>query len=331
VSFAVTAAVLLAFMWALPPGERLLRVGALVYLATCLLFLLVSTPVGSNVERYGVLLAGPLLLCARLEWGGEGRRRRAFDVGGALVAAMIGVWVVWGPVRETKAVAGSPATSAAYYEPVLRFLDGIGGPPVRIEVPLTRSHWEAARLAGRVSLARGWDKQLDTRYNRVLLGSRLTAASYRAWLGREAISYVVLPDVALDPSSAREGRLIRGGLPFLRRVFASRHWRVFEVRGATPLLSGPGRLTRLGYDSFAFDAQRAGRFLVRVHFTRYWTLTRGQGCVERADGGWTWVSVGSPGEVVVGADFSFARAFEPDGGSCSSGSASSGSSPKRPV
>jgi len=237
------------------------------------------------------------------------------------------VWVLWGPVRETRAVAGSPATSAAYYEPVLRFLDATGGPPVRIEVPLTRSHWEAARLAGRVSLARGWDKQLDTRYNRVLLGSGLTAASYRAWLRREAISYVALPDVALDPSSAREGRLIRGGLPFLRRVFLSRHWRVFEVRDPAPLLSGPGTLTRLGYDSFAFDAHSAGSFLARVHFTRYWTLTRGQGCVAPADGGWTWVRVGSPGEVVVGAVFSFARAFEPDGGSCASGSASSGSSP----
>ena len=69
---------------------------------------------------------------------------------------------------------------------------------------------------------------------------------------------MALPDVALDPSSAREGALIRGGLPYLRLVFASRHWRVYAVRDATPLLEGPGRLTALGSDTFALDAPLAG-------------------------------------------------------------------------
>ena len=90
----------------------------------------------------------------------------------------IGVWVVWGPVRETLAVAGSEATSASYYAPVERFVAGVqaaSGTPVRVEVPLTRSHWEAALLAPSVSLARGWDKQDETRFDRVLLTPGLTA------------------------------------------------------------------------------------------------------------------------------------------------------------
>src|ERR1035441_5601083 len=49
------------FVCALPPGERMLRVGALLYLAACVGCLVAHSPVGSNVERYGVLLAGPLL------------------------------------------------------------------------------------------------------------------------------------------------------------------------------------------------------------------------------------------------------------------------------
>ena len=70
----------------------------------------------------------------------------------AAVAALcaIAVWVGWGPVRETLAVAGSEATSAAYYAPVERFLarvEAAPASPVRVEVPLTRSHWEAALLA----------------------------------------------------------------------------------------------------------------------------------------------------------------------------------------
>ena len=84
---------------------------------------------------------------------------------------------MWGPVRETLAVAGSEATSAAYYAPVERFLAAHAGGPVRVEVPLTRSHWEAALLAPSVSLARGWEKQLDTRYDGVLLAAGLTAAA----------------------------------------------------------------------------------------------------------------------------------------------------------
>ncbi len=64
-SFVATAAVVLAFLAALPRGERLLRQGGALYLSVCVLCLLVHTQMGSNVERYGVLLAGPLLLCAR--------------------------------------------------------------------------------------------------------------------------------------------------------------------------------------------------------------------------------------------------------------------------
>ena len=80
----------------------------------------------------------------------------------ALALCVIAVWVAWGPVRETLAVAGSEATSASYYAPVERFLARAGArAPVRVEVPLTRSHWEAALLAPAVSLARGWEKQLE--------------------------------------------------------------------------------------------------------------------------------------------------------------------------
>ena|GEM_PF-190775 len=335
-SFAATAVVVAAFLWGLPAGQRLLRDGALIYLAACVLCLLVHSPVGSNVERYGVLLAGPLLLGARMRRpagvsaaGVTGRRGAALLVpGGALAGAVAlclsAVWTMWGPVRETLAVAGSEATSAAYYAPVERFLASVQGGPVRVEVPLTRSHWEAALLAPSVSLARGWEKQLDERYDRVLLAPGLTAASYAAWLREQAVALVALPDAQLDPSSSEEGRLIRGGLGYLREVFASRHWRVYEVLGATPLLQGPGTLRSLGNDGFTLQARSAGSFLVRVRYTRYWTLTRGAGCVREAPGGWTEVDLRAPGLATVNASFSLGRAL---GGapSCGSGGAAAGS------
>jgi hypothetical protein len=307
VSFAATALVTLLFLWALPKGQRLLRIGGVVYLAACLLLLVVHTPMGSNIERYAVLLAGPLLICSRRR---EVRRPLAM-----LALCAIAVWTVWGPVRETVAVAGNASTNPSYYTPVRRFVEGHGGGLVRLEVPLTRSHWEAALLAPNVSLARGWEKQLDERYDGVLLEPGLTAAGYSRWLHEEAVSYVALPDTPLDPSSAQEGRLIRGGLPYLRAVFRGGHWTVYAVRNPTPLLEGPGRLVSLGHDSFALRADAPGRFLVRVHYTRYWTITAGSGCVAEAPRGWTYVTVNTPGRVRVVARFSLGRALGL-GGSC---------------
>ncbi len=327
VSFAATAAVLALFLVAVAPQERMLRIGALLYLLACLACLAIHTPVGSNIERYGVLLGGPLLLCSTLGAPGGGSRGRGGGGGGGALAAVSvvvalcawAVWVAWGPVRETLAVAGSQATSASYYAPVERFLASRPG-PVRIEVPLTRSHWEAALLAPSVSLARGWEKQLDSRYDSVLLAKGLTAAGYQRWLGRQAVAYVALPDVALDPSSAQEGRLIRRGLPFLHEVLSSAHWRIYEVLSATPLLSGRALLTALGHDSFALRAPAPGSVLVRVHFTRYLTLTRGSGCVSQGQEGWTRLSLTRPGPVTVVARFSLARAVG-SGRSCRGGGA----------
>jgi hypothetical protein len=326
-SFLATAIVVLAFLWALPSGQPLLRVGGFVYLVACVLCLIVRSPMGSNVERYAVLLAGPLLLCAHMAaraGGATGPPRSARLLASARARTTVAVvpalfvtavWVAWGPVRETLAVVGNEATSASYYAPVERFLAARARGPVRIEVPLTRSHWEAALLAPSVSLARGWEKQLEDRFDRVLLLDGLTAAVYQRWLREQAVSYVALPDTSLDPSSAQEGRLIAGGLPYLREVAASRHWRIFEVLTAEPLAAGPGRLTSLGHDSFTLRALSRGSFVVRVHFTRYWTLTEGSGCVGPAPGGWTSVSVRAPGSVRVAARFSLARAFA-SGGSC---------------
>jgi hypothetical protein len=324
-SFLPTAFVVLAFLIALPARARTLRIGGIVYLAACVGCLLIRSPMGSNIERYAVLLAGPLLLCELLvvrersrarHWSARGGRALTPAAGVAL--GSIAVFVVWGPVRETVAVAGSEATSPSFYKPVERFLARHSrDEPIRVEVPLTRTHWETALLAPNISLARGWDKQLDERYDGVLLEPGLTAGAYQRWLHREGVTYVVLPDVAPDPSSAQEAQLVRAGLPYLQRVFRSAHWRVYRVRGATPLAAGPGRLEALTYDSFKLRARQSGSFLVRVHFSPYWTLAKGDGCVGPAPGGWTAVTLRRAGSATVEASFSLSRALE-GGGSCSS-------------
>ncbi len=315
-SFLATLAAIAGYLWAMPAQRRVEWVGGVVYLAVCVACVAVHSPVGANVERYGVLLVGPLLLCALLS---SGRRLSAAAVA---VLCGIAVWTVWGPARETAAVAGNASTSASYYLPVERFVAGVEAPPgrpVRVEVPFTRGHWEAAWLAGKVALARGWEKQLDERYDSVLLSKDLTAARYRAWLKQEAVSYVALPDAPLDPSSAVEGRLIEAGLAYLHEVERTQHWRIYEVVGATPLAQGPGTLSGLGHNWFALRARTAGSFTVRVRYTRYWTVTQGAACVGRAPGGWTAVTARRAGAVRVAASFSIGRALGLDGQSCRAG------------
>ena len=302
-SFIPTVAVTLAFYCALPGLQRTLRLGAVLYLALCVACLLVHTPMGSNIERYGVLLAAPLLACTLCV---DPRR-----ITPARLVALTGilVWVLWGPVRETAAVVHNPSTRASYYIPVERFLAAHGGDLARIEVPLTRSHWEAALLAPHVSLAGGWEKQLEERYDSVLLSKTLSAGAYDRWLHQQAVSYVALPDAPLDPSSAREGALIRSGPSFLRLVFNARHWRIYQVLDPTSLLSGPGALIALGPDSFSVRATHAGDFVVRIHYTSYWVLTQGHGCVAQASEGWTALRANAPGRIVLTARFSLQQAL----------------------
>jgi hypothetical protein len=348
-SFLATAAAAGGFLWVLPSEQPLLRVGAWVYLAACVGCVAVHTPLGGNVERYGVLLAGPLLVCATLDrarsvpgrgaplgsqvrtgkghgarvggrvGGGEGRYAVA-----ALTAVLLGIalWTVWGPARETLAVAGNASTSPSYYVPVERFVAAHGGTLVRVEVPFTRGHWEAAWLARKVALARGWEKQLDERYDGILLSRGLTPARYYRWLRAQAVDYVALPDAPLDPSSAREGELVRAGLPYLRAVLRTPHWRIYAVRDPTPLAQGPGVMEGMGHDWFLLRARAGGSFLVRVHYTRYWTVTRGAACVGRAPGGWTRVAVRGAGPVEISARFSLARALGLGGASQCSGARS---------
>ena len=310
-SVLATLAVTFVFVCALPREERLLRFGGLLYALACLLSL-VRAPMGSNVERYAVLLAGPLLLCALARSGTAVSRARLALVGTALCAIL--VWTLWGPVRQTVQVFGDPSTQASYYQPLLGFLESNAHSPVRIEVPFTKSHWDAALLAPYVPLARGWERQLDKRYNEALEADPLAPSVYRRWLQRNAISYVALSDASLDSSSVGEAALIRKGVPYLEEVLRTAHWRVFAVLGATPLASPPATLTQLGHDSFFLRFTSAGTALVRLRYTPYWTLTEGDGCVRQGAEGWTAVSAARAGVVQVVARFSLGRALGLSGG-----------------
>src|SRR5439155_25236868 len=124
------------------------------------------------------------------------------------------------PVRDWIRAHGDPAIHASYYQPLLRFLDSANdGTPFRVEIPFTANHWESARVAPHYPLARGWERQLDKKYNALFYTARLDPARYRRWLDANAVRYVAVPDARLDGSAVQEAALVGSGrLRWLRPI-----------------------------------------------------------------------------------------------------------------
>ncbi len=288
-----------------PPEERALRWGVAVYALASIVAFVVANPVGGNLARLGALAAGPVLAL-----GLAGRRPVAL----AVLALPLLYWQWVAPVRDLSEATGDPSVRSSYYQPLLTQLEHrTGGRPVRVEIPPTRNRWEADYVAPRFPLARGWLRQLEYGDIDLFTNGNLTAAAYRSWLDQRGVSYVAVADAEPDYLSIDEEALIRGGLPYLRPVWSDQHWRLYRVKRSTGLVSragdfpGPGgrrdRLTALGPASFTLSTRDSGPFVVRIHYTRYWTVTAGNACVER-DGEWTGVTVRNPGTVTVAARFS---------------------------
>lgn len=294
----------------MPAEQRLLRLGALLYAVALTGSYLLPTAVGGNADRLGALFAGPLAACVL-----TGARRRSYRFRALLVLApLLLYWQINAPVADFDSTLANSSVDASFYAPLigeLRSLHvGYGARPARIEVVATATHWEARWLAPHVMLARGWERQLDVYRNGVFYRASepLTAPRYRAWLARNAISYVALPDAPLDYSALAEARLVRSGrAAYLREIWSSKNWRLFAVADPTPLASAPGVLESVSTDSLTLYAPRPGSYTVRVRFTPYWALAAGSGCVARARGGWTEVQARQAGSFHVVIGFSLAR------------------------
>jgi hypothetical protein len=277
--------------------ERILIAGIVLYLVGCVIAFALPTAVGSNAARLAELVAGPL--AALLLWP---RHKRML-----VAVALPLLYVQWhAPVRDVSNAPWDEAQAAAYYRPLLSFLGRQPGPPFRVEIPFTAFHWEAFEVAPRFPSPRGWERQLDIKYNRLFYDGPLTPATYLAWLRQLAVRFVAVPDTSLDYSAVKEVALIDRGLPYLQLVMRTRHWRVYAVRGATPIVEGSARLLGLGANSLTLEATRPGSSYLRVRFTPYWAITEGSGCVA-PDSGFTTVTLRRPGRAKLSISFALGR------------------------
>jgi hypothetical protein len=208
-----------------PQGRHVLRVGAALYALALIGAYVIHTPVGGNAARLGPLLAAPLL--AGVLW----EKRRTLLL--ALTPVLL-YWQLATPIHDYSSIAGDPSVNASYYTPVLSELRRLRhGQRTIVEVPMTAAHWESVYLPGHdgIELARGWERQLDTRYGAIFYAKTLSASAYRAWLIENRVTYVALPDARLDQAGRLEGALVARGLPYLRELWRSQHWRLYQFMG----------------------------------------------------------------------------------------------------
>jgi hypothetical protein len=290
----------LAAAWLVPRRHHALRVGAALYGLAGIAAYLIETPMGGNAVRLGALLGGPLLVCA-VPLAGRGRR--------ALAAAGIGLAALafwqWSPaVRDVVKAIEDPAAEPAYFDPLVRWLERHPGPG-RVEIPFTRSHWEAAEVAPEVPLARGWQRQLDVGRNALFYDGVLNDLTYANWLAEHGVRFVALPGVKPDYSSYKERALVERDPPYLRLAGRAGDWRIYEFLLPHPLAIGEDgadvRVAELHGDEVALDVRRPGPAIVRVRWSPYWRAHGG--CVERA-GEWTRVIARRTGRVRLTTTFS---------------------------
>ncbi|MFD0022162.1 MFS transporter [Streptomyces sp. NPDC058382] len=264
-------AVLIFFL--VPRDWKTVRTAAAVYGIGTLLTYVVDSQIGSNVSRMAMLFAGVVLLAA-LPYA-EPRSRRWY----ALVLAFAGLnfWIGFKGVDDIVRTAPD-ASWARSLAPLVNQLQKVGAERGRVEVVPPSSHREASALAPVVNLARGWNRQADMERNPVFYDDTLDSVSYRQWLDRWAVHYVVLPQGSPDSSGAvQEAELVSKGQPYLKPIWSDANWRLYSVDSPVPLADPPATVDLAGAGELTIHVKKAGRVLIRIPYSRWLALVDEKG------------------------------------------------------
>ncbi|MFG2877656.1 MFS transporter [Streptomyces sp. NPDC048337] len=262
----------LAILFLVPKGWKTVRIASAVYAFGTFLTWAIDSQIGSNVTRLVMLFGGAVLLAALPYEFPRSRRWYA----AVLAFAGLNIWITTNSVTDI--VRTTPV--AAWNRELAPLVDQLrkaGADRGRVEVVPASSHRESSAFPSYVNLARGWNRQADLERNPLFYDDSLTADSYREWLERWAVHYVVLPADKPDSGGEAEARLVGAGLPYLQQVWGDANWRLFKVHDPTDLVSGPATVVRAGADQLVIDVKRAGRVLVRIPHSPWLGLVDGAG------------------------------------------------------
>ncbi|MEU6098089.1 hypothetical protein [Streptomyces sp. NPDC047079] len=281
-----------------PRDWRVARWSGAVYSAGPVLAYLIPSPVGTNAERLAELFAPAVLLATLLA---EPRLRGLRRV--LLVAALVFsvTWVGRKTADDLRVSTTVPAW-AADTDGVVRALERLGADRTRVEAVPARNHREATALAPHLNLARGWNRQLDMERGRLFYDGTFSAATYRRWLDRWAVGFVVLPLGRPDGYAEDEARLVREHRPdWLEPVWQDAHWRVYRVRDAVPLATAPSTVLHTTSVTVDVHVPRPGPVTVRIAYSP-WLHTDTGACLTPA-GEFTRLTAPAPGTYRISSEY----------------------------
>ncbi|MFD9306096.1 MFS transporter [Streptomyces sp. NPDC060048] len=272
----------LAALFLVPKGWKTVRTASAIYALGVALTWAIDSQVGSNVTRLAMLFGGAVLLAAlpyessrHVRTGSRGRRTRRWY---GLVLALVGVtaWITVNSVTDI--VRTTPLASwSRELAPLVDQLQKAHADRGRVEVVPASSHRESSAFPAYVNLARGWNRQADLERNPLFYDDTLTDDSYREWLDRWAVHYVVLPADNPDEGGRDEAKLVREGLPYLQQVWGDANWQLFKVIDPTDLVAGPATVVRASADQLVINVEQAGRVLVRIPHSPWLGLVDAEG------------------------------------------------------
>jgi hypothetical protein len=293
-----------------PRSWRSVHLGAAVYALGVMLTWVIPSPIGSNVERLALLFGGTVMLIVAM---GSTRGTRRATV---LWLAFCGVatWQIVEPIYDQVTTHAVPST-VKHAGPLISELRDVQADRGRVEVVPMSSHWEASGLSPYVNLARGWNRQADVERNPLFYDGTLSADSYRDWLRRWSVNYVVLPSDQPDFAAVAEAKIVAAGQPWLHPVWRDADWRVYRVSGAAPLADPPAVVDEAGPTELTVTMPAAGSVLLRIPWSPVLgikgTSDDQHGCVTSA-GDWTRLYAPAAGTYRIGGSYALIRGTQCD-------------------
>ncbi len=237
-----------------------------VYLLVVLAVWIVPSGLGHDVARVRLLALPLVLLLAAL------RRWRPLPV---VVAAVLlaAVWNIQPLASQWRASAADGSRAARVWTAPVAWLHAHLEPGYRVEAVDTSQHWPAYYLAGEgIPLARGWFRQDDFPFNRLLYAPSLDYGEYMAWLHRMAIAYVVATRFPLDHTAVAEDAMVTTAL---HPVFRTPDVTIYRVPRARPIVSGGARVLALHQASLVVRVPRAGDYRIAIRWSAFSSASDG--------------------------------------------------------
>ena len=276
-------AVLAGLVLAVLTHSASLRLGGFLYAFTAGALVLLSDPFGSNILRFGLLLAAPLVVATATEhW--------------RLIAPVTAALMLWQvqPLIDDLQAARPPSFVA-----LNRALLELGSK--RVEVVPLRDHGEAAYVAPVVPLARGWSRQIDSARNPLFYAGALSARDYEQWLRDNGVDSVVLgPSARADGGGqAERALLLIGSVRGLELAWTDESWTVWKFVPSEPIAGAPVEVLETDRTTVRLRSPGPEEVELKVRWSR-WLSVEGPACVER-DGDGTRIRFSAAGEAVVGS------------------------------